>query len=56
MSTARQYGRPAPPAMPAAFVLQWALEVPATVAAYAVVLGPWDPDLSGAFPRKRSFE
>jgi hypothetical protein len=34
--------------MPAAFVLQWALEVPATVAAYAVVLGPWDPDLSGA--------
>ncbi len=47
-STARQYGRPAPPAMPAAFVLQWALEVPATVAAYAVVLGPWDPDLSGA--------
>jgi hypothetical protein len=47
-STAAQYGRPAPPAMPAAFVLQWALEVPATVAAYAVVLGPWDPDLSGA--------
>ena len=46
-STARQYGQPAPPAMPAAFVLQWALEVPATVAAYAVVLGPWDPDLSG---------
>lgn len=33
--------------MPAAFVLQWALEVPATVAACAVVLGPWDPDLSG---------
>lgn len=47
-STARQYGRPAPPAVPAAFVLQWALEVPATVAAYAVVLGPWDPDLSAA--------
>ena len=47
-STARQYGRPAPIAMPAAFVLQWALEVPATVAAYAVVLGPWDPDLSAA--------
>ncbi|MDF2144608.1 (2Fe-2S)-binding protein [Knoellia sp. p5-6-4] len=47
-STARQHGRPTPPAMPAAFVLQWVLEVPATVAAYAVVLGPWDPDLSGA--------
>jgi hypothetical protein len=47
-STARQYGRPAPAAVPAAFVLQWALEVPATVAAYAVVLGPWDPDLSPA--------
>lgn len=47
-STARQYRRPAPVAMPAAFVLQWALEVPATVAACAVVLGPWEPDLSAA--------
>jgi hypothetical protein len=48
VSTARQHGRPAPRAMPAAFVLQWALEVPATVTAYAAVLSPWDPDLSGA--------
>jgi hypothetical protein len=47
-STARQYGRSVPPAMPAAFVLQWALEVPATVTACAVALGPWDPDLAGA--------
>lgn len=47
-STARQYGRPAPAAVPAAFVLQWALEVPATLAAYAAVLAPWDPDLSAA--------
>ena len=47
-STARQYGRPAPVAMPAAFVLQWALEVPAAVGAYAAVLAPWDPNLSAA--------
>jgi len=45
-STADQYGRPAPRAMPAAFVLQWALEVPATIGAYAAVLGPWAADLS----------
>ena len=47
-STARQYRQPPPPAVPAAFVLQWALQMPATVAAYAVVLAPWDPDLSAA--------
>lgn len=48
VSTAHQYGVPAPPAMPAAFVLQWALEVPATIGAYAAVLGPWEADLSRA--------
>lgn len=45
-STAHQYARPAPRAMPAAFVLQWVLEVPATIGAYAAVLGPWAADLS----------
>jgi hypothetical protein len=39
--------------MPAAFVLQWALEVPATVGAYAAVLGPWEADLS---PTALSFD
>ena len=39
VSTAQQYGAPAPPAMPAAFVLQWALEVPATIGAYAAGAG-----------------
>jgi len=52
-STARQYGMPAPPAMPAAFVLQWALEVPATVGAYAALLGPWAADLA---PGSLSFD
>ncbi len=47
-STAQQYAVPTPPAMPAAFVLQWVLEVPATVGAYAAVLGPWAADLSAA--------
>ncbi len=41
LATSRQYGLAPPPAMPAAFVLQWALEVPATIGAYAAVLGPW---------------
>ena len=52
-ATARQYGVPPPPAMPAAFVLQWALEVPAILGAYAAVLGPWAADLS---PAAVSFE
>lgn len=52
-STAQQYAVPTPPAMPAAFVLQWVLEVPATVGAYAAVLGPWAADLT---PASLSFE
>ena len=48
-ATARQYATPPPPAMPAAFVLQWALEVPATVGAYAALLPPpaGAPELDG---------
>lgn len=52
-STAQQYAVPTAPAMPAAFVLQWVLEVPATVGAYAAVLGPWAADLT---PASLSFE
>lgn len=52
-STAQQYAVPTPPAMPAAFVLQWVLEVPATVGAYAAVMGPWVADLT---PASLSFE
>jgi hypothetical protein len=44
-STERQYAASVPPAMPAAFVLQWTLEVAATAGVYAArhhawVLGP----------------
>ena len=48
-ATGRYYGTPPPPAMPAAFVLQWCLEIPATVGAAAALLGPWvlDPVTAG---------
>jgi hypothetical protein len=40
-STAGQYAATVPPAMPAAFVLQWVLEVAATPAVYAAWHGSW---------------
>ena len=41
----RRYYRAAPPrAMPAAFVLQWCLELPATLGATAALFGPWALD------------
>lgn len=43
-ATERYYGSPPPPAMPAAFVLQWCLELPATLGAAAALLGPWALD------------
>jgi hypothetical protein len=48
-ATERYYRTEPPPAMPAAFVLQWCLEVPATVGAAAALLGPWalDPRTAG---------
>jgi len=48
-ATERYYRTEPPPAMPAAFVLQWCLEVPATVGAAAALLGPWalDPRTTG---------
>ncbi|OLP52742.1 hypothetical protein BJM39_01700, partial [Salmonella enterica subsp. enterica serovar Javiana] len=48
-ATARYYGTPPPPSMPAAFVLQWCLEVPATLGAAGALLGPWvlDPRTAG---------
>jgi hypothetical protein len=45
-SMARQYAVAPPPATPAAFVLQWYLEVPATIAALTASLGPWLADVS----------
>jgi FhuF 2Fe-2S C-terminal domain len=47
-SMARQYDAAPPVATPAAFVLQWYLEVPATIAAYTATLGPWLADVSPA--------
>ncbi|MEO5982791.1 MAG: (2Fe-2S)-binding protein [Pedococcus sp.] len=48
-ATERYYRAPPPPAMPAAFVLQWCLELPATLGATAALLGPWvlDPRAVG---------
>lgn len=48
-ATGRYYGTPPPPAMPAAFVLQWCLELPATLGAAAALSGPWvlDPRTAG---------
>lgn len=46
-STEAQYRRPAPAAMPAAFVLQWSLEAVAIPLAHAAALGPWLVDPSG---------
>jgi len=48
-ATERYYRTPPPPAMPAAFVLQWCLELPATLGAAAALLGPWvlDPRTVG---------
>ncbi len=43
-ATHRYYRTAAPPAMPAAFVLQWCLELPATLGATAALLGPWALD------------
>ena len=43
-ATERYYRSPPPPAMPAAFVLQWCLELPATLGAAAALLGPWALD------------
>lgn len=45
-TTARQYRRPPPPAMPAAFVLLWYLDVLANPVAFAAALGPWVLDAS----------
>ncbi len=42
---ARMNGVPIPPSVTGAFVLQWLLEIPATVGAYTAALGPWVPDL-----------
>jgi hypothetical protein len=39
-TTARQYAAPAPAALPAAFVLQWVLEVPALLAVAGATLEP----------------
>jgi hypothetical protein len=41
VATGRQYRSPVPPAMPAAFVLQWLLDVAATPAVYAAWHGSW---------------
>lgn len=48
-ATERYYRSPPPPAMPAAFVLQWCLELPATLGATAALAGPWvlDPRTAG---------
>ena len=43
-ATERYHGSTPPPAMPAAFVLQWCLELPATLGAAAALLGPWSLD------------
>lgn len=52
-SLARQYTTTPPAATPSAFVLQWYLEVPATIAALTAALGPWLADVS---PRALSFD
>lgn len=52
-SLARQYSTTPPAATPSAFVLQWYLEVPATIAALTAALGPWLADVS---PRALSFD
>lgn len=44
VATERYYRSPPPPAMPAAFVLQWCLELPATLGVTAALLGPWSLD------------
>ncbi|GAB3072537.1 hypothetical protein [Pedococcus soli] len=43
-ATERYYRSPPPPAMPAAFVLQWCLELPAALTATAALFGPWSLD------------
>jgi len=45
-TTARQYRQDPPPAMPAAFVLLWYLDVLANPLAFAATLGPWVLDVS----------
>ena len=47
-STERQYAASVPAAMPAAFVLQWTLEVAATVGAYAALHHAWVVSPEGA--------
>lgn len=43
-ATRRYYRTAPPPTMPAAFVLQWCLELPAALGATAALLGPWALD------------
>ena len=45
-TTARQYRLDPPPAMPAAFVLLWYLDLLANPLAFAAALGPWVLDVS----------
>jgi hypothetical protein len=45
-ATTRQYRRPPPPSMPAAFVMLWYLDLLAHPLAYAAALGPWVLDVS----------